>query len=139
MDLNIFSNKSSPPDKKELINALGKCNVLWFEIIDYVTSKYPAAMSEWYFPGEKYGWNFRIKDKKRAIVYLLPREYYFMAAFVFGPKAFEKVMTSNISDRIKKELASAKVYAEGRGIRIQVTARNLLPDIKKLVDIKLSS
>jgi Protein of unknown function (DUF3788) len=47
-------------------------------------------------------------------------------------------MNSDISKDIKTELQKAKVYAEGRGIRIQVTNMNLMKDLKKLIDIKIS-
>jgi len=54
------------------------------KIRDRVYEKYPEGFEEWNFPGKKYGWSFRIKDKKRAIVYLLPGDDAFMVAFVFG-------------------------------------------------------
>ena len=87
----------------------------------------------------KYGWSFRIDDKKRAILYLLPRDKFFKAAFVFGQKATEIILQSKISISIKKELEVAKVYAEGRGIRIDIKDDLPVDDIKKLVDIKLAN
>lgn len=77
--------------------------------------------------GEKYGWNFRIKDKKRAIIYFLPRDNYFKVAFVFGQKATDTIMESDVSPGIRNDLEKATKYAEGRGIRIDVkdNLRNL--------------
>lgn len=95
-------------------------------------------MDEWNYSGDKYGWGFRIKDKKRAIIYLLPRDRFFKAAFVFGQKATDAIMASRISDTIKSELASARVYAEGRGIRITVSNQSNINDIKELIDIKIA-
>ncbi len=138
MDISIFIDKTNKPDQKDLIKALGKTYKLWEDIIKLVNLKYPNAISEWNFPGQKYGWSFKIKDKKRAIIYLLPRDKQFMAAFNFGQKDFEKIMDSNISEVIKHSLESAKVYAEGRGIRIEVKNQNPLKDISQLIDIKLA-
>ena len=76
-------------------------------------------------------------DKKRAILYLLPRDKYFKVALIFGQKAFEKIMESSISMEIKTELEAAKVYAEGRGIRIEVRNNTVLEDIKELIRIKI--
>lgn len=87
---------------------------------------------------EKYGWSFRVRDKKRAIIYLLPREGAFMAAFVFGGKATDAILDSEVSEEIKSELKNAKVYAEGRGIRIPVPDRSSLDDIYQLIDFKLA-
>lgn len=101
-------------------------------------TKYPDAVDEWNFPGAKYGWSFRIKDKKRAIVYLLPRDKFFKAALVFGQKASDEVMKSKVKNVIKEELRNAKAYAEGRGIRIDVDDKNVM-EILTLIDIKLSN
>lgn len=103
-----------------------------------VVEKYPGAIAKWNFPGKKYGWSFRIKDIKRAIIYLLPRERYFKVAFVFGQKATDAVLSSNISPAIKTPLDQARKYAEGRGISFAVKDEKNFADIKKLVDIKLA-
>ncbi|WP_407934751.1 DUF3788 family protein [Chryseobacterium sp. CCNWLW53] len=42
-----------------------------------------------------------------------------------------------MSDHIKAELLAAKVYEEGRGIRIEVRDRSNFKDIKKLIKIKI--
>lgn len=96
-------------------------------------------MEEWTYPGKNYGWNFRIKDKRRAIAYMLPREGYFKVAFVFGQKATDQVLASTVGPEIKQELLQARVYAEGRGIRIDVRDERIVPDIQQLVEIKLAN
>ncbi len=125
------------PDSAKLQKALGIKYYLWMDIRDYVFEKYPKAIEEWNYPGAKYGWSFRIKDKKRAIVYLLPREQSFRVAMVFGEKATHQALESSIAASIKKEIEAAPVYVEGRGFRIEVANEQLLPDIKRLIDIKL--
>ena len=126
------------PTDDDLRAVLGKRINLWHEIIQFVLFKYPKNTKEWSYPGNKYGWNFRIKDKKRAIIYLLPRDGFFRVAFVFGQKATDAIMRTDISELIKNELDAAQVYAEGRGIRIDVKDNSVMDDIKKLVEIKLS-
>lgn len=51
---------------------------VWSAIQEYVYSQYPEAETDWTYP--KYGWNFRMKDKKRAILYFLPRNKFFKVA-----------------------------------------------------------
>jgi hypothetical protein len=138
MDSSIFTDKAKMPQQQDLAAVLGAPYQLWQDLCEMTVTKYPAALSEWYFPGAKWGWNFRIKDKKRAIVYLLPREHSFLAAFVFGKRAYEKVMESTLSKAIKDDLQAARPYAEGRGIRIEVKAQKTLRDLDLLVDIKLA-
>lgn len=139
MDKSIFTDKNTTPSNDELASSLGATNDLWKAIMDYVHLKYPKALDEWNYPGDKYGWSFRIKDKKRAIIYLLPRDKFFKVAFVFGQKATDIIMQSQISQAIKTELSAAKVYAEGRGIRIDIKNDNIIADIRKLIDIKIDN
>lgn len=136
-DISIFADKTLLPSEEELAEKLGNTYPLWKHIEEFVLQKYPGGQKEWNFPGRKYGWNFRIKDKKRAIIYLLPRESYFKVAFVFGNKACIAVWESEVSLAIKTDLANAIKYAEGRGIRIDVKDDAVLPDIKQLIEIKL--
>ena len=138
MDHSIFMDKDSPPSGEDLKQALGSRYELWMEIRDGVLEKYPGGKEEWNFPGKKYGWSFRIKDKKRAIIYFLPRKGEFLLAFVFGGKAFEAIQKSEVSSKIVSDLESAKVYAEGRGVRIPVPDQSALKDIFTLIDIKLA-
>lgn len=138
MDSSVFMDKDRLPSAGDLEGALGEKHALWMEIRKEVLRKYPEGTEEWNFPGKKYGWSYRIKDKKRAIIYLLPGDKTFMAAFVFGGKAFNAILESDVSGQIKADLRNARVYAEGRGIRIQVTDSSSLKDIFQLVDFKLA-
>ncbi len=138
-DISIFRDKAIIPTDKDLVENLGDTYNLWKNIHDLVLIKYPKGFAEWNHPGQKYGWNFRIKDKKRAIIYFLPRDKYFKVAFVFGQKATDIILSSDISPVIKSELEQAKKYAEGRGIRIDVKNDKILPDIKRLIEIKLNN
>lgn len=138
MDISVFTDKKITPTDDSLVETLGENNQLWTVIREYVHLKYPGAIDQWIYSGDKYGWNFRIKDKKRAIIYLLPREGYFKTAFVFGEKATHAVMQSHVSEQIKSELSSARAYAEGRGIRIDVKNDDILEEIKALIEIKIA-
>ncbi len=138
MDTSIFANKAIIPGTNDLSGALKDTCSLWNVIRDHVHKLYPEAIDEWHYSGAKYGWSFRIKDKKRVIVYLLPREGFFKVAFVFGQKASDTILESTIAADIKELLKSAKVYAEGRGIRIDILDGALLEDVKQMVEIKLS-
>jgi hypothetical protein len=137
-DISIFTDKTVIPTKQKLKDALGSKADLLKKIEDFVFDAYPDGLADWNFPGKKYGWSYRIKDKKRAIIYFLPREGYFKVAFVFGQRAFDQIIDSDISSIIKDDLAGAKKFAEGRGISIDVRDSDILQDIFTLVGIKLA-
>ncbi|MGA2171642.1 MAG: DUF3788 family protein [Sedimentisphaerales bacterium] len=139
MALSLFDNKSKQPTKQMLVKALAKQYQLWTDIAEYVVKKYPKATEEWKYPGVKYGWSFRLKDKKRNIIYMGPRQNHIMVAFVFGDKGFDAVQESSLPQSIKDELRNATKYVEGRGLRLQVRNKTDVANIKTLVDIKLAN
>lgn len=134
----IFTNKNQAPTSSELEEGLASTSVLWKQLEDYTLSLEPKASAVWHFSGEKFGWSYRIKDSKRVLVYLLPRDKFFKVAFVFGQKATDEILASDLSANIKTALTNAKVYAEGRGIRLEVKDAECLADLKKLITIKIA-
>lgn len=138
-DISIFTDKATLPTDQDLVHNLGATYALWHQIQEFVLHQYPEGLKEWNYPGKKYGYSFRIKDKKRAILYFLPRKEYFKVAFVFGQKATDIIMESDIAPEIKNQLAQARKFAEGRGIRIEVKNGLNIPYIRKLVEIKLAN
>lgn len=138
-DISIFQDKSVTPGDKDLADKLADTYPLWTRLRETVFQLYPEGIAEWNYPGKKYGWSFRIKDKKRAILYFLPRDRYFKVAFVFGQKAVDIIMASSVSSEIKTALQQTAKYSEGRGIRIEIKNKNILPDIKQLIEIKLEN
>lgn len=135
----IFTDKTIEPTKKDLEQALGTTFSIWESLAEFTRISYPNCTEAWHFSGDKYGWSFRISDKKRVLLYLLPRDGFFKTAFVFGQKATDEILKSDITENIKNELKAAKVYAEGRGIRIEVTNNADFDDLKKLITIKISN
>lgn len=130
-------DKGKKPAEAELKKALGKTFPYWKTLEEFTLKTESEAKGGWHFSGAKYGWSFRITDKKRVIIYLLPRDGFFKAAFVFGSKAYEEVISSVVSEEIKNELKAAKSYAEGREIRLEVRSKAVVNDLKTLIKIKI--
>ena len=131
-----FTDKNQTPTNADLEEAIGNTFTRWQEMVSYAMAASVDLFGEWAYSGAKFGWSFRIKDRKRVIVYLLPRKDFFKVAMVFGQKATDAILTSDIHESIKAELSAAKPYAEGRGIRIEVRDSLLFEDLKKLLAIK---
>lgn len=138
-DKSIFEDKAHRPTEEDLAERLGKTYTLWVTIRQMVLDKYPTGIESWNYPGAKFGWSYRINDKKRAILYLLPRDRFFKVAFVFGDKAVDELLQSPVSKDTLQQLADAPRYAEGRGIRIDIRKKGDIRDIAALVDAKLKT
>ena len=137
MPTSIFTDQSRPPTAADLKEVLGKTYNLWNQLHDFVFQCNPDATDEWKYGGKNYGWGYRIKDAKRVIVYFMPCNKYLIASLVFGEAATKLALESKVSTEIKTIISSAKVYAEGRGIRIEVKNKATLEDVKILVGIKV--
>jgi hypothetical protein len=139
MALSIFEDKSNQPDDSFLKDALGVTYELWSDIKKFVFQNFPATVEEWKHSGKNYGWGFRLKDKKRVIVYLTPGNKSFLLSLVLGEKATKEALNSKISGEMKAAIETAPVYAEGRGFRIEIKNNKWIKDLKKLILIKLSN
>lgn len=139
MDTSVFMDLNKMPQTADLKSPLGKTFNLWMEIRDFVFEKYPKAVEEWKVWVKKYGWGYRIKDKKRAIVYLSPKYGYIQVTFVFGQKATDRILESDIDQNLKDELMRSKVYMEGRVLRIDIHDDSLISNIKQLIEIKIAN
>jgi hypothetical protein len=134
----IFTDKAKTPTSQDLEIALGATSNIWQHFSDFTKKQSPSAIEEWKFSSEKFGWSFRLKDKKRVLIYLLPRDQYFKVAFVFGEQATTAILESTIAAHIKNDIKLSRKYAEGRGIRIDITDQKLVSDIEKLIAIKVA-
>ncbi len=134
----IFTVKTTKPATPDLKNALGDNYDLWQTLVNFTCKSYPGAVEDWNFPSAKAGWDFRIGANQRVLITLLPRDQFFKVAFVFGQKAVDEILKSDINENIRMELKKAKPTTEGRGIKIELRDKALLSDIKKLIVIKIA-
>jgi hypothetical protein len=137
MSASVFDNKLVMPDDKMMAVELGNTFKLYEEICKFILKEYGELIPEWKFYNQKSGWTLKLFQKKRNILFIGPRRGYFNTALVFGDKAVDKVLASDVPDKIKAELATSKKYPEGRGIRIEVRTEADASIVKQLIRIKL--
>ena len=128
----------APPDDKALARALGGTKVLWDELIGHIETTRAPVMRRW-GPSKTMPLGFlRLIRKDRTILYLLPREGYFLTGFVFGEKATAAVRGSDVPAKVIQALNQARVYTEGRGLRLETRTARDLATMKKLAAIKMT-
>jgi hypothetical protein len=139
MAASIFSDKSVTPDNKKLSDGLGKSYMLWEELLKTLREEHGKLTEEWKYYGQKIGWTLKLFYKKRNLFFFTPCDKYFRLSFVFGDKAVSEIEKSSLPKNIINELLSARKYAEGRGLRIEVRKKSNLKSIKRLVEIKIKN
>jgi len=96
----------------------------------------PELRPEWKYYGEKYGWNLKLFSGKRNLCFVVPGAGQFTVGFVFGERDAQRVLESNVPQAVKDELAAARQYMEGRGVRVVVREEPQLVPVLQLLAIK---
>ena len=138
MSSSIFTDKSTKPDDRLLAETLGATSPFLEQIRKYLNDHYTDIHEEWKFYGQKYGWQLKLIQKKRTILYVIPSDGCFRVTFVFGDRAVEAVEKSDLPETIKETLKNARKYMEGRGVQVEVKGAENIEIVEKLSEIKIS-
>ena len=136
---NAFIGKPGMPTDDDLAAVLGRsAKALWDRLLAGLAEQQGIATQEWNSYSPKAGWALRLKRDKRTILYLSPCQGGFRASFALGDKAVEAARGSGLPQRVMQIIDSAKRYAEGTGVRIDVNGRADIAVVLKLAAIKLA-
>lgn len=138
MAYSAFDDKSRPPTPAELSAVLGRAESRWQQLkADIACAGSPLA-EDWVYGGKNYGWSLRLKQKKRAILYMTPCAACFRVGLAFGEKAVQAAMESDLSEPAKKLIESAPRYVEGRAVRLEIKTARDANLARKLAAIKMA-
>jgi hypothetical protein len=139
MALSAFDDKATRPGDRALADMLGPAHALWTSLRADLQHAYGPLIEEWNFSGPAYGWSFRLKQKKRALVYMTPCRAHFLASFALGEKACRAAKDSGLPAAVLALIEAAPKYAEGRGVRIPVRTKRDLASVLSLAAIKMAN
>lgn len=127
-----------PPTAAELHKALGKSVSAWPGIISGLEERYSPLEVEWRASKLEFGRMGVVRYKDRTLVYLMPMAGQLLVGVVLGERAYEIAQASKLRPAIKKMLADAKPYVEGRGIRFVVKSAADVTQVLLLVECKMA-
>ena len=136
MDLIVFSDKTKPPTDETLATTLGETYVVWNELKNIICLRFNPVI-EWSFSSPKTGWGLRLKKDKRVILYMLPRQGYFLTSFVLGEKAVKAAHDSGLPKNILNVIDGAKQFAEGRSVKLEIRRAEDVLAVENLAIIKM--
>jgi hypothetical protein len=131
--------KSQVPQDGDVERVLGRAGGLWNRLKASLSAQFEPLAETWKFSGAKYGWSLQLQYKKRTVVYLIPNEGQFTAAFAFGEKAVAAAHASDLPANILDLIDNAKEYPEGRAVRMEVKAKKDVGIVEKLAGIKMGN
>ncbi|HVU45215.1 MAG TPA: DUF3788 family protein [Terracidiphilus sp.] len=135
---NAFIGKKTQPTSKEVNVKLGPSAPTWNELIAWLKSR-GIECKEWKSISPKYGWSLRPTLKARTILHLGPCEGCFRASLILGDRAVAAARASDLPLNLRNEIAEARRYAEGTGVRLVIRESKDLESVRKLVEIKLQN
>ena len=73
MAFSAFEDKSRSRTDAEVAAVLGRAAAHWDELVAHMEERHAPIDREWGYAGKKWGWSLRLKQKKRAVLYMTPR------------------------------------------------------------------
>ncbi len=137
MALSAFDDRSRRPDAARLRATLGPVAPLWRRLLDGAAGLDPNVVEAWHFAGPKYGWSLRVKQKDRVLFHMTPCSGHFLAGIVLGEKTIASAQAQGLPKRVLEVLEAAPRYAEGRGIRHEVSSDRDLRVVLSLLELKM--
>lgn len=111
MSENKFMIKDRPPDEAQIKEIVKDKYLVLKAIRQYIKENLGEANEEWKYYGVKNGWVLKTFLKKRNLFFIGIYDGYFRITFVFGDKAVDSIMESDVSDKTKNSLKEARKYA----------------------------
>lgn len=139
MALSALDDKSQIPTESALTTVLGPAKELWDELRDALASEFAPLTEKWGYSGKQWGWSLALKQKKRTIVYLTPSELFFYAGFALGEKAVAAAQQSGLPPSVLTVIETARKYAEGRAVRLEVHTSEDVGDALKVAAVKMNA
>jgi hypothetical protein len=137
--LRAFADKSQEPQAAELHEVLGRSGARWDELVAFLESEFAPLTVSWGFPGAKWGWSLRLKQRKRTVLYMTPCERHFLVGFALGKKAVQAARAVPLDKSVLALIGAAPKYAEGRGVRLEVRTKSDVESVKQLAVVKMAS
>jgi hypothetical protein len=139
MPLSAFTDKLHEPSDKDLRDVLGRAYEVWTQLIHAVTVRIGPITQGWGFTSKSTGWGLRLRQKDRVIVYMTPQPGKFLVSFALGERAVTAAQLIDLSPALLEAINSAPRYAEGTGVRIEVSRKSQVRDLSILAEIKFKN
>lgn len=138
MPFSLLTAKEQPPTAAQLAAALGPAQKLWDDVLGRMASAFAPVLPEWVYGGQKHGWSLRLKQNKRAIVYLTPGDRMLRAGFALGEKAIAAARAGKLRRTLLELIDQSPKYPEGRAVRIEVRHGREVGLVLAIAQIKMA-
>ena len=136
MALSALTDKSNEPTTADLREVLGKAIDIWELLINAVDKRIGPISQVWGYSSKSTGWGLRLRQKDRIILYMTPQSGRFLVSFALGEKAVAAAHLLRLPAELLNAIDAAPRYAEGRGVRIEVSKKGQVRSLAMLAQAK---
>jgi hypothetical protein len=123
--------KGVTPEEPKLKKALGQLYSAYKETLE-LTGAYDH---EWKYYGKKHGWQLKVTQKGKAVLYLVPQEKSFRIGCAVRENEKERLLKSSLPPKTKEELATAKKYPEGYPLRLEIKSKTDMRAVHVVLEV----
>ena len=132
------------PSFEDIRAFIGDATPIWDELLSYIEETYKSKPQLDYSKcSAQPGWNVKYKKSSKSLCTLYPMSGYFIALVVVGRKEENEVELAieagRFSAYVKELYQNTAFSAMGRWLMIEVKHKDILNDIKGLIEIRVKS
>jgi hypothetical protein len=127
----IFRDKNDVPTVAKLKRVLGEA----FPLFAGLERETAGFAHEWKHYGKIYGWQYKISDSKKALLYAAPSENEFLVVFGVREKERDALLAAKLPVKYRDAVESAKKHPEGYAVRILVSNTAAMRAVKIILGV----
>jgi len=134
----VLTNKDEYPDVIVIERALKGRFVIYDELVNSLTTEPYNLMYDWKFYKDGSAWLCKFHQKK-TVFWLSIWDGFFKVTFYFSAKHCEEIEDLKIDQRIKSAYKDAPFTGKLKPLTIDVSDKNLIKDILRIVEYKMKN
>jgi hypothetical protein len=121
-----------PPTKSEMAAVLGDAYPAFQALVG-------TGAAEWRRYTRNSPWVLKVSQGKRSLFYARPDSGHLEVTVLLGGRAVDAALAGQVSKRLHDAIRKAKVFPEGRPVRVVVKRPSDLAKVQQLIAVKLEA
>lgn len=136
MSYSVFIDRNDIPDETMIYRILGKRQIDWQSITQYMTD-IGNVKAKYKYYGKNYGWALGFSKSNRSIISLYPNSNEFYVQVILNKMQENAVLDQVPNVALRKIISEKKPIHEGKWIFAEFALFSDIDELKHLIEIRL--